>query len=71
MLVVLRVGGRLVVVVVVVRRGVLGDLAVLGVGRVELHCVCRLCCVMQVGGVGLVGNESGLAGGGVRGVAQR
>ena len=62
MLVVLRVGRRVVVVVVVVRRRVLWDLAVVGVVTVELglHCVCYLCCVVQVGRVGLVGYESGV-----------
>lgn len=62
MLVVLRVGRGVVMVVVVVRRRVLWDLAVLGMVTVELglHCVCYLCCVVQVGRVGLVGYESGL-----------
>lgn len=69
MLVVLRVGRRVVVVVVVVRRGVLRDLAVLGVVTVELHRVRYLCCVVQVGRVDLVGYESGLTGRGERGVA--
>lgn len=59
MLVVLRVGGRVVVVVVVVRRGVLGNLAVLRmVNRtlvLGLYRVGRLRRVVQVGGVGLVG----------------
>lgn len=62
-LVVLRVGRRVVVVVVVVRRRVLRDLAVLGMVAVELHCVCYLCCVVQVGRVGLVGYEGGLTAG--------
>lgn len=70
-LVVLRVGRGVVVVVVVVRRWILRDLAVLGVVTVELglHCVCYLCCVVQVGRVGLVGYESGLTGLGERRVA--
>lgn len=63
-LVVLRVGGRVVVVVVVVRRRVLRDLAVLGMVTVELGLprVCYLCCVVQVGRVGLVGYEGGVTG---------
>lgn len=71
MLVVLRVGGRVVVVVVVVRRRVLRDLAVLGMVAVvlDLHYVCCLCGVVQVGRVGLVGYEGGLTGGSIRGVA--
>lgn len=61
---VLRVGRGVVVVVVVVRRRVLWDLAELGMVTVELglHCVCYLCCVVQVGWVGLVGYESGVTG---------
>lgn len=68
-LVVLRVGRGVVVVVVVVRRRVLWDLAVLGMVTVELHCMRYLCCVVQVGRVGLVGYESGLDSGRERGVA--
>lgn len=62
MLVVLRVGRGVVVVMVVVRRRVLWDFAVLGMVTMELglHCVRYLCCVVQVGRVGLVGYESGL-----------
>lgn len=64
-LVVVRVGRRVVVVVVVVGRRVLGHLAVVGVVAVELslHRVHHLCRVVQVGGVGLVGDEGGVAGG--------
>lgn len=63
-LVVLRVGRGVVVVVVVVRRRVLWDLAVVGVVAVVLglRWVCYLCCVVQVGRVGLVGYECGLTG---------
>lgn len=70
---VLRVGRGVVVVVVVIRRGVLWDLAVLGMVAVVLGlcCVYRLCCVVQVGRVGLVGYESGVTGGGKRRVALR
>lgn len=59
-LVVLRVGRGVVVVVVVVGRRVLWDLAEVGMVAVELglHCMCYLCCVVQVGRVGLVGYES-------------
>lgn len=59
-LVVLRVGRGVVVVVVVVGRWVLWDLAEVGMVTVELglHCMCYLCCVVQVGRVGLVGYES-------------
>lgn len=62
-LVVLRVGRGVVVVVVVVGRRVLRHLAVVGVVAVVLglHCVCYLCCVVQVGRVGLVGYESWVA----------
>lgn len=63
MLVVLRVGRGVVVVVVVVRWRVLWDLwAVVGMVTVELglHAMCYLCCVVQVGRVGLVGYESGV-----------
>lgn len=71
MLVVLRVGRGVVVVVVVVRRRVLWDLAVLGMVTVVLglNCVFYLCCVVQVGRVGLVGYESGVTGWRKRGVA--
>lgn len=64
-LVVVRVRGRVVVVVVVVGRRVLRHLAVVRVVAVELglHRVRHLCCVVQVGRVGLVGDEGGLAGG--------
>lgn len=70
MLVVLRVGRRVKVVVVVVRRRVLWDLAVLGMVTLVLgrHSMC-LCCVVEVGWVGLVGYEGGLTGLRVRGVA--
>lgn len=72
-LVELRVGGRVVVVVVVVGRWILGDLAVVGMVTVVLglHCVCDLCCVVQVGRVGLVGYEGRVAGRGQRRVALR
>lgn len=54
----LRVGRGVVVVVVVIRRGVLGHLgAVLGVVAVVLH----LCRVVQVSGVRLVGDERGVS----------
>lgn len=68
-LVVLRVGRGVVVVVVVVRRRVLRDLAVVGVVAVVWGrpCVYRLCCVVQVGGVGLVRYEGGVAGRGGEG----
>lgn len=68
-LVVVRVGRRVVVVVVVVGRRVLRHLAVVGVVAVELslHRVRHLCCVVQVGGVGLVGDEGGVAGGRAQG----
>lgn len=64
-LVVVRVGRWVVVVVVVVGRRVLRHLAVVGVVAVELslHCVRHLCCVVQVGRVGLVGDESGVPSG--------
>lgn len=70
-LVVLRVGGRVVVVVMVVGRRVLRDLAVVGMVSVVLglHCVCDLCCVVQVGRVGLVGYEGRVTGRGLRRVA--
>lgn len=63
-LVELRVGGRVVVVVVVVGRWILRDLAVVGMVTVVLglHRVCDLCCVVQVGRVGLVGYEGRVAG---------
>lgn len=72
-LVELREGGRVVVVVVVVGRWVLRDLAVVGMVTVVLglHWVCDLCCVVQVGRVGLVGYEGGVAGRGQRRVALR
>ena len=70
-LVVLRVGRGVVVVVVVVRRRVLWDLAVVGVVAMVLglRWVCYLCCVVQVGRVGLVGYECGVTGRGERRVA--
>lgn len=70
-LVVLRVGGRVVVVVMVVGRRVLRDLAVVGMVSVVLglHRVCDLCCVVQVGRVGLVGDEGRVTGRGQGGVA--
>lgn len=72
-LVELRVGGRVVVVVVVVGRWILRDLAVVGMVTVVLglHRVCDLCCVVQVGRVGLVGYEGRVAGRGQRRVALR
>lgn len=73
MLVELRVGGRVVVVVVVVGRRVLRDLAVVGMVTVVrgLHRVRDLCCVVQVSRVGLVGDEGRVAGRGQGGVALR
>lgn len=61
--VVLRVRRRVVVVVVVVRRGVLRGRTVLGVVAVVLglHHVCCLCRVVQVGRMGLVRYEGGVA----------
>lgn len=56
-LVVLCVGGRVVMMMVVVRRWVLRHLAVLRVMRVVLG----LCRVVQVGRVGFVGDECGVA----------
>lgn len=49
------------------------DLAVVGMVTVVwgLHCVCDLCCVVQVGRVGLVGYEGRVAGRGQRRVALR
>lgn len=72
-LVELRVRGRVVVVVVVVGRRVLRDLAVVGMVTVVwgLHRVRDLCCVVQVGRVGLVGDEGRVAGRGQGGVALR
>lgn len=70
-LVVLRVGRGVVVVVVVVRRGILWDLAVLGMVTVMLHCVHGLRRVMQVGRMGLVRYEGGVAWLRERGVALR
>lgn len=59
---VLQVGRRVVVVVVVVRRGVLGHVAELGVVHGD-RCVClRSRSVVQVGGVRGVGNECGVNG---------
>lgn len=62
MLVVLCVWRGVVVVMVVVGRGVLLGLDVLGVVTVELGLCYGLCCVMEVGRVGLVGDEGGVTG---------
>lgn len=73
MLVVLCVGRRMVVVVVVIRWWILWDLTVLGMVTVELglHCVCYLCRVVQVGWMGLVRYQCGMAGREERGMALR
>lgn len=59
---VLQVGRWVVVVVMVVRRGVLGHMAELGVMNGD-WCVClHSGCVMQVGGMRGVGDEGGVHG---------
>lgn len=66
---VLQVGRRVVVVVVVVRRGVLGQVAELGVVNGDRRVCLHPGRVVQVGGVRGVGDEGGVQG--LRGGAGR